>query len=65
MYETNVTQNQEQIKQENKKPPRDRSAYKPPPLGRCEKWKFGEMYCHQMKLGASHKNKIVLEKEKE
>ena len=33
-------------------------------VGRCEKWKFGEMYCPQMKLGACHKNKIVLEKEK-
>ena len=31
-------------------------------IGRCEKFKFGEMYCTQMKLGACHKNKIGLEK---
>ena len=31
-------------------------------LGRCEKWKFGKIYCPQMKLGAIHKNKIVLKK---
>ena len=33
------------------------------PLGWCEKRKFGKLYCPQMKLGACHKNKMVLEKD--
>ena len=29
-------------------------------VGRCEKWKFGKLYCPEMKIGACHKKKTVL-----
>ena len=32
-------------------------------LGRCEKWKLWKLYCPQMKVGACHKYKILLEKD--